>query len=1044
MLYFKTDYLVIFSIDVLSDEEKQVKKQAVAVSSNEIKPISSPRSVSSPTISDDSKEPYIPGESQKNRLDDSDDMLNSLNALENEILRNIQDMDNLQEVLDQENAEWSNSQKKANNPKPQVDTDSPTKTPLETIEWHTSSINPIYTNLETPQSPKAYVEKSSTVIQVVDAVGLDLQKTANQESESSSSNEELGLGDEQFVDALEDAFDKPSPKLEVSAADNNGREVEGNISRAEPSKMQLKHDDTSQLKNVSSCENKEQEIESELVKKVDNVPSLNTSQAIQSKAGTSGLEVVTSSSKNKMQLNQNEAVASNSKKENTSNDTEEQLGQTEVILTEENINEQPSQNDKQSIKDSSENSSQVVNTPARKISVSTFSIQLSGKQASPVRYLPDNAPTNEIHDNSIQESTAQLILKTSPEKETSKAPSNVEPTQEQSSNIGNSNDEANQSVLNAVQEDKDSEETFKNSLEIEFEKTVQVEKKNLNTLHDIKETDSSDSQRDEVIEETSQEVVNEEKSFPDHKNNTDFTESEVKNDNPIQVADQMVPPVENKDPTNTYLPPSGVKSRKSSKHKRKSNKKNKRKAEKLNRKESSSSTNESSDAPEPAPTKERQLSPNDNVVNIVTKFELASGQDEVDATKIAHRLERKRPVKKSDSKKYAKFKSMAVRQTPDSPIEEKAEPILDSPVQQPTQINEPAACKTESPEKDLKPITTTKIQMAQNNENVSYHKRTSKIPVLTRQNSISKDSKPINTSGSKIPVRLSSPPKEKPGNNSTNPEPNKNYEQIEEVCDELEVATNTLEKSMKNDPPPEAKPLTETENKNVPSTSRRSEKSLSFQSNKSDEDYKTPKTFNKRMSLSSFKTSFDSNASSKQMSYTKSLDNDSDSSVSESNLEELLSDDEFEELEEDNNNNNSNSEEYQNFEERKLQAAEELNIDLDELNERVTQLTNIDKKNTVVGNSIEETSEEFDSEDEIEVDETESSDGGLIIEDAFIEEDDANEFKVERKEPTEIEVLEVRNGICVCCSIAFYVSKIRQVTKLLIDLFTVIESLGDR
>ncbi|XP_057670807.1 E3 ubiquitin-protein ligase lubel isoform X3 [Diorhabda carinulata] len=105
------------------------------------------------------------------------------------------------------------------------------------------------------------------------------------------------------------------------------------------------------------------------------------------------------------------------------------------------------------------------------------------------------------------------------------------------------------------------------------------------------------------------------------------------------------------------------------------------------------------------------------------------------------------------------------------------------------------------------------------------------------------------------------------------------------------------------------------------------------------------KEINRQKLISSNKNSFDSTTSSKQLSYTKSLDNDSESSVSDSNIEDLLEDENsYEEFEDDSDD------------------VHRINSDMETLN------SNLNRDNTVIdmsknkNYSIEETCESEDDD----------------------------------------------------------------------------------
>ncbi|CAH0557576.1 unnamed protein product [Brassicogethes aeneus] len=262
------------------------------------------------------------------------------------------------------------------------------------------------------------------------------------------------------------------------------------------------------------------------------------------------------------------------------------------------------------------------------------------------------------------------------------------------------------------------------------------------------------------------------------------------------------------------------------------------------------------------------------------------------------------------------------------------------------------------------PKTTTTIQMAQNKQStIPAIKKPSKIPI-SRQRSVSKSepkSPEVHATQSKIPVKTNT----KPHNEKATVEPpTKIADKVEDIANEMKSTVEAVKKQL-SDP------------------------------------------ISKRNQLIK-KSSMDSTTSScKQYSYTKSMDNDSDSSVSDSNVEEILelsSDDEnyedfeedFEEIEE------SASEDYDEFDANNVKMAEELNINL--YSERVNELTtNLQNKN----NSIEETceSEEYVSEEELKTDESEDEVEETNNKLEHTEHIDLD-LQVEFKQPTEHEKME--------------------------------------
>lgn len=185
------------------------------------------------------------------------------------------------------------------------------------------------------------------------------------------------------------------------------------------------------------------------------------------------------------------------------------------------------------------------------------------------------------------------------------------------------------------------------------------------------------------------------------------------------------------------------------------------------------------------------------------------------------------------------------------------------------------------------------------------------------------------------------------------------------------------------------------------------------------------KDLNRKFSMAqnrslSKKSSVDSTTSSKQLSYTKSLDNDSDSSVSDSNVEELLehssdedSYEEFDEFEEE--IAESDTEDYNNFDRENLRSATELNVNLSQISQKVDELTsnlnhekrlNYKKPNSYIEETC-ESSEDYLSEEELEADDTSEE----VSEDDIKEltEKLNNDLNVEIKQPTELELMQVRS-----------------------------------
>ncbi|KAG5896884.1 hypothetical protein JTB14_033523 [Gonioctena quinquepunctata] len=275
------------------------------------------------------------------------------------------------------------------------------------------------------------------------------------------------------------------------------------------------------------------------------------------------------------------------------------------------------------------------------------------------------------------------------------------------------------------------------------------------------------------------------------------------------------------------------------------------------------------------------------------------------------------------------------------------------------------------------PKTSTTIQMAQNEQTtIPIAKRPSRIP-LPRQRSISKmePKSPVTTCVSKIPIKTS-----------------KNIEKPDESIQQTGKGKELpLEKgSVSKSPNDEGSSST-----NIPPS-----------------EFKEPQHDNnsRRRKLAAInRSSFDSTTSSKQLSYTKSLDNDSESSVSDSNVEELLDpstdQDSYEDFEDYEEVLESNTEDYEEFENRKSKVSKELNINLSQISEKVNRLTN-NLIESPAKYSIEETceSEEYSSDGEpIETQEVEYFEDDFEEEDEIIPGTKKDSFV---KEPNNLELME--------------------------------------
>ncbi|XP_064212932.1 E3 ubiquitin-protein ligase lubel isoform X3 [Tribolium castaneum] len=269
---------------------------------------------------------------------------------------------------------------------------------------------------------------------------------------------------------------------------------------------------------------------------------------------------------------------------------------------------------------------------------------------------------------------------------------------------------------------------------------------------------------------------------------------------------------------------------------------------------------------------------------------------------------------------------------------------------------------------ETQPKISTTIQIPQNKQSLLPvpPKRPSKIPI-SRQRSVSKSEPKSPDVQSKIPVKTGS-----------------------------HIPVRCLIEKAKSDTESEKRPV--------------------MQKRKSDEiaqemqqSVQTVKEMNRQLntvnrgSLSSFRnSSVESTTSSKQLSYTKSLDNDSDSSVSDSNVEELLDpstdEDSYEDFEEYDGIEESDTEDYNEFDKKKAKIANELDINLAQISARVEELTtSLGRKNEF--DETCESEEEYVSEESEEEDEEEE-------EDDDDDEDNQIDLNIEVKQPSEIELME--------------------------------------
>jgi hypothetical protein len=331
-----------------------------------------------------------------------------------------------------------------------------------------------------------------------------------------------------------------------------------------------------------------------------------------------------------------------------------------------------------------------------------------------------------------------------------------------------------------------------------------------------------------------------------------------------------------------------------------------------------------------------------------------------------------------------------------------------------------ATTSTDLPENvEVHPKISTTVQIAQNKQSLLPvpPKRPSRIPI-SRQRSISKSEpkSPDVHTASKIPIKTGSqiPVKNKQHNNIDHTGEGGSVNNSQTVESPGEVVQTSEDKpsgsaeeivgrsgSAAKD---EGVEVEEVERPQRPCVQRDKSEEIEQEMKQSVQAIKELNrqlSKSKKGSLGSFRnSSVESTTSSKQLSYTKSLDNDSDSSVSDSNVEELLDpstdEDSYEDFEEYDEVEESDTEDYNEFDRKNARIVDELDINLSQISAKVEKLTTdlTDNKNDYLDEVCE--SEEYSSEEEEEEEQAED------------ESDNKFDVSIEVKQPSEIEVMEVR------------------------------------
>lgn len=289
---------------------------------------------------------------------------------------------------------------------------------------------------------------------------------------------------------------------------------------------------------------------------------------------------------------------------------------------------------------------------------------------------------------------------------------------------------------------------------------------------------------------------------------------------------------------------------------------------------------------------------------------------------------------------------------------------------------------------NLEPKISTKTQLAQNAQIITVPpKRPSKIPI-SRQRSMSKSDpkSPQLTSNSKIPIKLSMIPKPSLKDSS--------------IKDEIKKQTDT-EGSSDISSTSEEELISESNSEEEFDKKKQIETIATAIKSTVDELKEINRQLNdttavRKLNFTSAKaSSIESSTSSKQCSYTKSIGNDSESSVSDSNIEDLLSGssdegsyDEFEEDDEENNHNHN---------------AEDEHVDL-------LQFPNVQNHiKETPKNYIEETCDSESNISEVEeIEEEDTNKSEIKIEGQIHTEILTKDLNIEVKTPTPLEFMEVR------------------------------------
>ncbi|CAH2007149.1 unnamed protein product [Acanthoscelides obtectus] len=910
------------------------------------------------------------------------DHINSLDSIENEIMRNLESINNLTRDLNELKPRGTSNDErkpneKSNKTESNEDSSSISEKPNEStivqpkpknsnegtsnnaiisentnnnhaaINTENGTSNPeiiLQPSTPTPtqldknrQSNKIYVEKSSTVIEVIDNNYLVPSDSAkNDKSPSISSGDSSDeMQNIEFVDALENpASFSVVPEEKKSSPHRRTSISTLSITLAGPSTQQ----------KTGSTENDSQIVESKAQILLQPKKASNSSlKAVSDSTEAVKTQTDTKNEKEKTENKQHPSVSIS--KQNNEKDIDTDFEKA-AVETKAASNEKSEDN---LIKVST---NEVANVIVQKqeskeedhnVEVNKEFTEMSNTVTNTEKILENTAERTDLPQNPLQ-SQKKVTEKQKPTDSEQKKNDKLSKSSANTQNKNISeNDKTHETNLKSVESESTaaiSEQVNKENKTNNHVKKSKKELRSNNVDSNIINNLSNSSKTDEVVTKEDEEKM---EQIPATKVNEDKNGS-----NPKEA-----------------LPPKDKISRKQKKSMRRSRKR----AEKRSCQRESSTTASSSEVQEENEVKKQERVPETPQTDV-----------SVQQSPSPSRLHRTKALKKQDSAKYLKFKhaqpsqSMSVEKIEEgSEVTKNVEDTkqVDGQQQIASKDNKDKSVESATIPKEEKnankavidngtPKTSTTIQMAQSKQStIPVPKKPSKIPLL-RQSSLKADLKP---SISKIPVKTNQPT---------------TLQKAEEIEKELDVVMKVKEK-------PVAKKDSSNER-----TSDDAEDLVT-----SEEEPKDKKTTKLALTKKSgHKDSFESNASSsKQCSYTKSLDqDDSESSVSDSNIDELLSSDEYDEFDEDYGDVfESNTDDYEEFDRKKLDG---LDLNISPLSKPSSNL--LDSKF-----SIEETceSEEYVSDegdgDEYISDELEDRDGKLL-----------KHITIGNKESSEVEKIE--------------------------------------